>query len=64
VGSKPLVEFVDYYVGPDGLLVFTREYHLARGVCCGSGCRHCPYGENPDATPTPEWVIERAKAQD
>ena len=26
-----------------GLLVFTRRYHLRRGYCCESGCRHCPY---------------------
>lgn len=30
-----------YYEGP--YLVFTREYHLKRGYCCNSGCRHCPY---------------------
>ncbi|MBL8191467.1 MAG: hypothetical protein JNK38_25850 [Acidobacteria bacterium] len=24
-------------------LVFTRQFHLRRGSCCGSGCRHCPY---------------------
>ena len=23
--------------------VMTKEYHIKRGVCCGSGCRHCPY---------------------
>ena len=34
----------DYYVDQDGLLVFTQEYHLKRGYCCESGCRHCPYG--------------------
>lgn len=27
----------------NGLLVFTAAYHLKRGYCCGSGCRHCPY---------------------
>lgn len=27
----------------NGLLVFTAAYHLKRGSCCGSGCRHCPY---------------------
>lgn len=32
----------DYYV-EDGKIVFTKEYHLARGSCCGSGCRNCPY---------------------
>ena len=26
-----------------GLFVFTAAHHLARGTCCGSGCRHCPY---------------------
>ena len=32
----------DYYMeGPN--LVFTAQYHLKRGYCCGSGCRHCPY---------------------
>lgn len=31
-----------YYDGP--YLVFTAAYHLKRGYCCGSGCRHCPYG--------------------
>jgi hypothetical protein len=32
----------DYYV-ENGLLVYTAAYHLKRGHCCGSGCRHCPY---------------------
>ena len=32
----------DYYF-EDALLVFTAAYHLKRGYCCGSGCRHCPY---------------------
>jgi Family of unknown function (DUF5522)/Cysteine-rich CWC len=32
----------DCYV-ENGLSVFTAAYHLRRGYCCGSGCRHCPY---------------------
>lgn len=32
-----------YYEGP--YLVFTAAYHLKRGYCCNSGCRHCPYKE-------------------
>lgn len=28
-----------------GLLVLTVATHLARGTCCESGCRHCPYLE-------------------
>lgn len=27
----------------NGLLVYTAAYHLKRGHCCGSRCRHCPY---------------------
>lgn len=35
-----------YYL--DGLrFVFTEYYHLLRGRCCGSGCRHCAYGNRP-----------------
>ncbi len=26
-----------------GYLVFTAPALAARGYCCGSGCRHCPY---------------------
>jgi hypothetical protein len=34
----------EQYVDPaTGYLVFTELKHLARGHCCGSGCRHCPY---------------------
>jgi len=27
----------------NGKYVFTKEFHLSRGYCCGNGCRHCPY---------------------
>ncbi|WP_409479814.1 cysteine-rich CWC family protein [Pseudobdellovibrio sp. HCB154] len=33
----------DYYFDTNGLMVFSRHYHLKRGYCCGNGCRHCPY---------------------
>jgi hypothetical protein len=26
-----------------GLMVLTVVAHLARGTCCESGCRHCPF---------------------
>ncbi|TVT55262.1 MAG: hypothetical protein FHK82_08835 [Sedimenticola thiotaurini] len=38
----PLVEGRHFY-WEAGLMVFTEQYHLSRGYCCGSGCRHCPY---------------------
>lgn len=34
----------DYYLSEEGYIVFTEAYHLKRGYCCQSGCRHCPYG--------------------
>ncbi len=35
----------DSYFSEEGYLVFTEQYHLKRGYCCESGCRHCPYKE-------------------
>lgn len=38
-----LVKGLDYYL--EGTkFVFTAAYHLKRGYCCNSKCRHCPYG--------------------
>lgn len=38
----PSPERPDWYI-ENGLVVYTEAYHLKRGSCCGSGCRHCPY---------------------
>lgn len=33
------------YIDPrTGYMVMTELHHQARGHCCQSGCRHCPYG--------------------
>ena len=42
--SSALVEGEDYY-SEGAVIVFTAHYHLRRGYCCESGCRHCPYEE-------------------
>ncbi len=34
----------DFYYNEQGYKVFTEAYHLKRGYCCQSGCKHCPYG--------------------
>ncbi|MFN4079956.1 MAG: DUF5522 domain-containing protein [Saprospiraceae bacterium] len=39
---RPLAPGEDYYM-ESGYMVFTERYHLKRGFCCGSGCRHCPW---------------------
>ena len=46
--TPPALAPEDYYM-ENGLMVFTAAYHLKRGSCCGSGCRHCPYGNAPGA---------------
>ncbi len=33
----------DLYYFEGSKVVFTPEYHIERGYCCGNGCRHCPY---------------------
>ena len=35
---------VSYDDPATGYMVFTRLAHLKRGRCCGSACRHCPFG--------------------
>ena len=40
---KQLVEGIDFYKEGEKV-VFTSVYHLKRGYCCHSKCRHCPYG--------------------
>jgi len=41
---KENLEPDDYYLSEEGYIVFTEKYHLKRGYCCKSGCKHCPYG--------------------
>jgi len=47
-GDKPQdkLDKDDYYLTEEGYIVFTEAYHLKRGYCCQSNCRHCPYGFN------------------
>lgn len=61
----------DFYYDSDGRMVLTAEFLAARGHCCGSGCRHCPYPprtDTPSANPNdtrdetidPNWVAMSA----
>ncbi|TRY86263.1 hypothetical protein DNTS_015836 [Danionella cerebrum] len=41
------------YIDPKtGCNVFTEFAHRKRGRCCGSACRHCPYGQINVQDPT------------
>jgi hypothetical protein len=41
-----IVEGVHFYY-EERFIVFTSQFLLERGYCCGNGCRHCPYTEDP-----------------
>lgn len=41
--KQELIEGKDFYFNEDGYMVFTASYHLNKGICCGNGCKHCPY---------------------
>ncbi len=43
-----LTEGEDYYYNEDGFMVFTESYHLRRGYCCNSNCKHCPYNQKDE----------------
>lgn len=64
VTDPPQLAPEDYYM-ENGLVVFTTAYHLKRGYCCGSGCRHCPYDyanvpgdQCPSPTPVDDDAID------
>lgn len=40
--KKDFIEKIHYYL-ENGKIVFTEQYHINRGFCCGKGCRHCAY---------------------
>jgi len=42
--KRSKLESEDFYYSEEGFLVFTEKYHLKRGYCCKSGCKHCPFG--------------------
>jgi hypothetical protein len=42
--ARAVAEGRGTYVDPEtGYEVFTAAYLRARGTCCGSACRHCPF---------------------
>ncbi|MDP4150163.1 MAG: DUF5522 domain-containing protein [Bacteroidota bacterium] len=57
-----LIEGEDFYLTGQGLMVFTEKYHLARGTCCGSGCRHCPYHYSAVPEPRRSELREQKKS--
>jgi hypothetical protein len=33
----------DFYKDDNGRFIMTESYHIKRGSCCGSKCKHCCY---------------------
>jgi Family of unknown function (DUF5522) len=46
-GKRSKLSEDDYYLSEEGFIIFTEAYHLKRGYCCKSNCKHCPYGYQP-----------------
>jgi len=59
--SKRLNEEDDYYFNNDGFVVFTKEYLLERGYCCGNGCVNCPYDYKMVPEPKRTMLLEKRK---
>jgi len=49
--TPTLIEGKDFYFNEQGLMVLTKSYHLKRGHCCHSGCKHCPYEHTENFDP-------------
>ncbi|MBP6456962.1 MAG: hypothetical protein KA275_09580 [Chitinophagaceae bacterium] len=42
--KKPLFDDDElFYLNDKGFVVFTAQYLLDRGYCCGNSCLNCPY---------------------
>ena len=42
--KKGEIKFPPSYYYMDGeRIIFTEEFHIIRGHCCGNGCKHCPF---------------------
>jgi hypothetical protein len=57
--NKNLIKDLDYYTDPSGNFVFTEAYHLAKGYCCGHGCRHCPYDYEAVPEPRKQMLLNK-----
>jgi hypothetical protein len=57
MGFADKFDMEDYYLSPEGFIVFTEKYHLKRGHCCQSGCKHCPYGFDPKTGRIAEYPV-------
>jgi hypothetical protein len=60
--NRKLLDDDEPYFNSDGLVVFTADYLLSRGYCCGNGCRNCPYDYKN--VPEPKRTLLLKKRED
>lgn len=63
--NRQLIEDKDFYYDEFGYVVFTEQYHISKGYCCGHGCRHCPF--EYESVPEPrrsELIGQKQKVAD
>jgi len=41
--KRHLLEKDEYYYSTEGYIIYTEKFHLKRGFCCNSNCKHCPF---------------------
>ena len=56
-----LIEGIHYYINEEGKFVFTEQYHIEKGYCCGFGCKHCPYDYENVPEPARTKLLEARK---
>ncbi|TDO26553.1 DUF5522 domain-containing protein [Sediminibacterium goheungense] len=61
MNHHPLIEGKDFYYDEHGYVVFTEAYHIAKGYCCGHGCRHCPFEYESVPEPRKSELVEQKK---
>ena len=59
-----LVVQEDYYYNEEGYVVLTEKYHLQKCICCGNGCKHCPYDYVNVPEPKRKELISRKQIND
>lgn len=61
---KKLFDDDEAYTDPSGLVIFTAEFLLQRGYCCGNGCRNCPYDYKMVPEPRRSRLLEARNSSD
>jgi hypothetical protein len=57
---SPLLNEGDFYQ-EGAVVVYTEQFHLRRGYCCGSGCRHCPFDSSRVNPASPRLAAQAEK---